>query len=417
MLNWASRFDPCCYLDSNGYANPPSSYECLVAAGATDALQAGAGAAFSLLREFQQKKRDWIFGYLSYDLKNELEALSSANPDGLGFPDLHFFCPGILILLKPGELVIAIAGDRTEAARILEEIRESPDIPEVQVREAPFCSGLSDREYLDRVGSLQQHIRAGDCYEVNFCREFHRTGHIPYPVSLFQVLNSRSPAPFAAYYRLGSRHLACASPERFLRKTGQELLSQPIKGTAPRKSQASADHDQFLQLLHSGKDRAENIMTVDLVRNDLSRAAAENSVQVDELCTIRSYAQVHQMISSVRCRIGPGVHFIDAIRYAFPMGSMTGAPKIRVMQLIESHETARRGLFSGAVGYIDPQQDFDFNVVIRAIQYNAADGYLSFQSGSAITCRSVPALELEECRLKAAVLAEVLQDSVIIPGG
>ncbi len=229
------------------------------------------------------------------------------------------------------------------------------------------------------------------------------------PFDVYHQLAGRSPNPFSGLYRVDDQWLICASPERFLRKTGQRLISQPIKGTLSRMGTDTASLDaERRQLANSSKDRAENVMVVDLVRNDLSRICREGSVQVDELFGIYSFAQVHQMISTVSGMVDEPVSMSRILKATFPMGSMTGAPKIRVMQLIEQYEKNTRGIFSGALGYIQPNGDFDFNVVIRSLMYNAQSGHLSYKVGSGITIYSEPELEWEECLLKAKAIEAVL---------
>jgi para-aminobenzoate synthetase component 1 len=273
---------------------------------------------------------------------------------------------------------------------------------------APLNARIDRNYYLQAVTALREHIRKGDCYEVNFCREQFAEMDIPSPAALFQRLNHLSPAPFAAYCKLHHRYLVCSSPERFLQKKGSRIMSQPIKGTAKRSTDPVQDAALQQQLRSSAKEQSENVMIVDLVRNDLSRTAVQGSVKVEELFGIYAFPQVHHMISTVSATMDERFHFTDAIRHAFPMGSMTGAPKVRVMELIEHYERTRRGLFSGAVGYITPEGDFDFNVVIRSILYNAEHQYVSFQTGSAITFYSDPEKEFEECQLKAKALIAAL---------
>jgi para-aminobenzoate synthetase component 1 len=236
------------------------------------------------------------------------------------------------------------------------------------------------------------------------------------PLALFFKLNETSQAPFSAFYRMNDKYLMCASPERFLKKSSRKIISQPIKGTARRGSNIGEDNEIKRSLLTNKKEQSENVMIVDLVRNDLSKTC--NNVQVDKLCDISSFKQWHQLISTVSGEIRHDVHFVDVIKNTFPMGSMTGAPKIKAMQLIEQFEKTKRGLYSGAVGYITPslsgengqggEVDFDFNVVIRSILYNQASGYLSFQVGSAITANSIPEKEYAECLLKAKGMFEAL---------
>lgn len=411
MLNWGNRFNICCFLDNNEYRLAGQSAEALLAADAVEVLQCSAGKAFEQLREFHRTRPDWLFGHLAYDLKNETERLHSAHPDHIGFPDLFFFRPRYLLRLQQQELIIS-GDDLTE--------KEANDILAACLREPvtttavatwdpfPLQSPVSREYYLQAVKALQEHIRKGDCYEVNFCREQFAQADIPDPLLLFRRLNALSPAPFAAYYKTGDKYLACSSPERFLQKQGDQLVSQPIKGTAKRSADPAQDALLREALLQSAKEQSENVMIVDLVRNDLSRTAVQGSVKVEELFGIYAFPQVHHMISTVTATLDKRFHFTDAIRYAFPMGSMTGAPKVRVLQLIEQYERSRRGLFSGAIGYITPEGDFDFNVVIRSILYNATTKVVSFQTGSAITFYSDPEKEWEECLLKAKALEAAL---------
>lgn len=410
MLSWGNRFNICCFLDNNDYRLAGSGAEALLAADAVEVLQCGAGTAFRQLKAFHSANPGWLFGYLSYDLKNETEKLSSAHPDGVGFPDMAFFRPRYLLILRQHELIISgITLTEKEAREIYEDClaQNMPSLANASPVTA-FGAHLDRASYLGAVKALQEHIRKGDCYEVNFCREQFAHEAIPDPLALFLRLNALSPSPFAAYYRNGHRYLACSSPERFLRKKGDIIISQPIKGTARRAADAHADAALLQALRNSPKERSENVMIVDLVRNDLSKTAVQGSVKVEELFGIYTFPQVHHMISTITATLSPEHHFTDAIKHAFPMGSMTGAPKLRVMELIEQYERSRRGLFSGAVGYITPEGDFDFNVVIRSILYNAKSPYISFQTGSAITFYSDPEKEWEECLLKAKALQAAL---------
>jgi para-aminobenzoate synthetase component 1 len=272
-----------------------------------------------------------------------------------------------------------------------------------------FTARVTREDYLSTVTALQRHILRGDCYEINFCQEFYAHPNHFDPFAAWQALSQASPNPFSVFYRLNDRYLLCASPERFLKKENNELVAQPIKGTAARiLHDPIADLGQGQALYRSAKDRAENVMVVDLVRNDLSRVCRPGSVSVSELFGIYAFPQVYQMISTVRGELLPGLHWTDAIAANFPMGSMTGAPKNRVVQLIDQYESSRRGLFSGAVGYVDPAGDFDFNVVIRSLLYNEERRYLSYQVGSGITFYSDPAAEYEECLLKAQGIRKAL---------
>lgn len=407
MLNWASQFNICCFLDDHHYALPPHTYECLLGAGALHTLETNAGNAFEQLKKFADTHNDWLFGHLAYDLKNETEQLSSSHFDGIGFADLLFFVPQVVIQLQQTSITISCKG--MQPADVFNSICNTAVADDVQHNIANIQSRFNRDEYLQAVRALQKHILRGDCYEINFCQEFFAEDCIIHPLSVYKALTDISPNPFTAFYKSNDKYLLCASPERYLKKSGSHIISQPIKGTWDRnKNDALIDEQKKQELLHSVKDRAENVMIVDLVRNDLSRICEESSVKVDELFGVYTFPQVHQMISTISGKLKTGLHWVDAIKATFPMGSMTGAPKKRVMELIEQYERTKRGVFSGTVGYVNPQGDFDFNVVIRSILYNAPDKYLSYQAGSGITFYSDAEKEFEECLLKAAAIKKVL---------
>ena len=362
------------------------------------------------LREFLGLRDDWVFGHLSYDLKNEIDNLQSSLEDKLGFPDLFFFIPNYVLLLDEKQLQLgSFAADHEEIFSSIINLSLSESV--ISRQDIVVKQKMDKESYLRTISAIKDHIRRGDCYELNFCQEFYAEDITIDPVAVFTKLCHVSPNPFSAFYKTGNRYLLCASPERYLKKTGQQLISQPIKGTSVRLvNNKELDQTQRDKLFESQKERSENVMVVDLVRNDLARICREGTVKVDELFGIYSFPQVHQMISTISGELGPGNDFVDIIRATFPMGSMTGAPKRKVMQLIEKYEQSRRGLFSGAVGYITPEGDFDFNVVIRSVLYNAANRYLSFSTGSAITHYSDPEQEYEECLLKGEAIRQVLRD-------
>lgn len=417
MLNWANRFNICCFLDNHQYDLPAKTYEGICAAGSLHSISLTAGTAFNHLKEFHQIHRDWIFGHLAYDLKNELEVLTSELPDYIGFPDLHFFVPEVVVFISENEIKIGLIGEHHEA--VLNEIfsqelsvinnRKNAESDDVLSVSNPVRSRFTSEHYIETVNKLRDHILRGDCYEINLCQEFYIPEIKIDPLKIFVELDKTSPNPFAAYYKYNDKYCLCASPERYLRKQGMELISQPIKGTIIRdRFNDEKDEANRNQLRNSKKEKAENVMVVDLVRNDLSKVCKEGSVTVKELFGIYSFPQVHQMISTIRGELREDLTWIEALRQCFPMGSMTGAPKKRVLELIEKYEQSRRGIFSGAIGYVDPEENFDFNVVIRSILYNDASGYLSFQAGSAITYASDAAAEYEECLLKASAIKKVL---------
>ena len=405
VLNWTKQFGTFCFLDNHHYQIQPNTVECILAAGATRQLSCKAGHALDRLEDFRKENQSWLFGHLSYDLKNEIESLTSANQDRVQFPELFFFEPQILIRLNEKEMLIE--GDFPEVT--YDEIMNGR-VETIKKPVAIDVTGkISKTDYIDIIEKLRAHILRGDCYEINFCQEFFAENADIDPIEVYEKLSAISPNPFSALYRISDHWLICASPERFLKKQYNRLISQPIKGTSKRSNDnVASDEREKDQLRTSSKDRSENVMVVDLVRNDLAKVCKEGTVHVDELYSIYSFPQVHQMISTVSGIVEDDVDFSKIMHATFPMGSMTGAPKRRVMELIEEFEQTRRGLFSGALGYISPDGNFDFNVVIRSILYNAASRYLSYQVGSGITFYSDPQHEWEECMLKAEAIKNVL---------
>lgn len=410
LLYWAQQFREVAFLDSNNYPQAYSSYDCLLAVDAFTLLQTDYDNAFEDLKQYQQTTKDWLFGYLSYDLKNDSERLQSNNFDGLDFPDLFFFQPKKIFLLKGNQLETRylhlcddeLQEDYQDITTIVPQQSTASESVVVQAR-------IDQKKYLEQVQKMQEYIHKGDIYEANFCMEFYAENATIQPLEKFQKLNAISQPPFAVFLKNNQQYLLSATPERYLRKEGEDLISQPIKGTAKRYEDPVADEKAKEDLASNPKERAENIMITDLVRNDLSRTAQKGSVQVEELCGIYSFMQVHQMISTITSKMDEKYAVIDVLRLTFPMGSMTGAPKISAMKIIEELEATKRGLYSGAVGYFTPEGDFDFNVVIRSILYNQKKQYLSFSVGSAITALSVPEQEYEECLLKAKAMKSVLE--------
>lgn len=402
-LQWAATFDAACYLDSNSFNDPYSKFDTLIAAGIRDQIIAHTGTAFAELEKFREKNPGWITGFFSYDLKNEVENLTSANPDHLNFPDLCFFAPQYLLLINDDK--IEIQADDPEY--IFECIEQQATVTS-KPGEINLQSRFSREDYTTTANKIKEHISRGDIYVTNFCQEFFADNATINPVTTFIQLNTLSPTPFAAFYKWHDNYILCASPERFLAKRDTKLISQPIKGTAKRGSTPQEDEAIKQQLRNHSKELQENVMIVDLVRNDLTHSAKPGTVKTEELFGVYTFNQLHQMISTVVCELQAGISAIQAIRNTFPMGSMTGAPKIRSMQLMEKYERSRRGVYSGAVGYFSPDNDFDFNVVIRTLLYNSAKKYLSFHAGSAITYYADAEKEYEECLLKAKAILEVL---------
>ena len=396
-------------MDSNDYPQRYSSYDCMLAVDAFTSVKTDYHNAFEDLKQYQQTTKDWLFGYLSYDLKNDVEVLHSNNFDGLDFPDLFFFQPKKIVTLKGNQIEIQyltmcddeVEEDFEEIVKGQESRANSQEIPIIQQR-------ISKESYINKVSKILEHIHRGDIYEANFCMEFFIDNANINPLEKFLKLNEISKSPLAVFFKNNTHFLLSASPERYLKKEGELVISQPIKGTAKRFLDAIEDEKSKSELASDPKERTENIMITDLVRNDLSRTAQKGSVKVEELCGIYSFEQVHQMISTITSKLDHQYTAADVIKTTFPMGSMTGTPKVSVLKIIEELEETKRGLYSGAVGYFTPNSDFDFNVVIRSILYNQEKKYASFSVGSAITSQSIPKMEYEECLLKAKAMREVL---------
>ena len=386
---------PVIYLNSNDGTG-------ILAFGEDDRMGFSHGQVLPAMDSFLQKhKGAWMFMTLSYELKNEICGLTSTNRDEMQFPAAMLWRPQYVVRINR-ENVVFLQGkvDEFSEAFVSDFMEEEMDTnfhhPHID-----FIPGIDKQTYISKVNTLKTHLQRGDIYEVNFCQEFFcHNSVIEFPTDAYFKLNTLTRTPFSAYLRMDEYSVLCYSPERYIRKSGAKLISQPIKGTAPRNSDVVKDAALAEWLKNDPKERSENVMIVDLVRNDMSRVAEKGTVRVEELCGIHSFETVHQMISTVACEVREDVCFTDILRATFPMGSMTGAPKYRAMQLIEEHESFQRGLFSGSIGYIDPNGDFDLNVVIRTVIHNAKNGYLSCGVGSAITIQSDPEKEYEECLVK-----------------
>lgn len=409
---WSNSFSDAIFLDSNDHKDKYGSFDALLAVDSDSFLSTNSNS-FEDLKQYHSKTKDWLFGYLSYDLKNELEDLKSNNYDGLSFPRLYFFRPRKLIILK---------GD-TAQFLYLDPIKQEckDDFKEIcSIAPKLFYKRAIKKDiriklrihkdaYFDKAKQFLRHIHRGDIYEANFCQEFYAVDTHIDPIATYFKLNKISETPFATLLKMENKFLISASPERYLKKMGNTIISQPIKGTAGRSKNKEDDLILKKALEEDPKERAENIMITDLVRNDLSKLALKGSVKVEELCKVYTFRQVHQMITTIKAQVEETEDPIEIIKASFPMGSMTGAPKIAAMQIIEDLEETKRGLYSGAVGYFAPNGDFDFNVVIRSILYDANKKYVSFSVGSAITAKSDPEKEYQECLLKAKAMRKVLE--------
>ncbi|MEN8123479.1 MAG: anthranilate synthase component I family protein, partial [Bacteroidota bacterium] len=406
LLSWSQKYDEVFWLDSNAdtknFNQNYSSFDTVLAVNANRKLQCDCKDAFQKLKTFRSEINDYTFGYLGYDLKNDIENLKSKNFDGLKFSDMYFFQPKKIFFLKGNKLNISyLSKYEYEIDNDLKDIQNiDVDYHNISTK-IIIQQRISKKNYIKKLVNILDHIQRGDIYEVNFCQEFYAEKTTINPLKVYSDLNKISSPPFATFLKIKDKFLLSASPERFLKRQGVKVISQPIKGTARRLKDLKKDKELAQKLSEDPKERAENIMIVDLVRNDLSKTAINDSVIVEELCKVYTFQQVHQLISTVVSKVSDTTDSVDIIKSLFPMGSMTGAPKISAMNIIEEHEETKRGLYSGAVGYFNPEGDFDFNVVIRSILYNQTNKYISFSVGGAITSQSIIENEYNECMIKA----------------
>lgn len=396
---------PLVYLNSNDKSS-------IIGFGGTDYLVTSNsnGNGLKQIESFLEKHQNrYIFCCVGYDFKNQIEKLESNNFDGCKMPDLFFYCPKYVAEIKNGEPVF-VQGESTPIAKkfILDFLCKEDTAADNQ-ESIELKPRTSKAEYIKKVKQLKNHIQQGDIYEVTFCQEFYQEdAKIEDPIAQYFKINAVTKGPFSSFISFDNQFILCGSPERFLQKKQKTLISQPIKGTAKRGGCETEDKEIKELLLNDPKERAENVMIVDLVRNDLSKIATKNSVKVDELFGIYTFETVHQMISTITAEQKHDSTFTDLLKALFPMGSMTGAPKHSAMQLIEKYEDFKRGFFSGAIGYIAPNGDFDFNVVIRSILYNKKEKYISCPVGGAITINSDPEKEYQECMTKIGAILKTL---------
>ena len=413
LLFWAQQFETVTWLDSNNYNQQYSSFDSALAADEFTSIKTDYHNAFEKLREYQTITKDYIFGYIAYDVKNDVERLTSNNFDGLDFADLYFFQPQKLVFIKGNTIefhYLKMVDDEIENDfKFIKKLKDSKN--KKLKSDIKIKLRIHKDEYHKKVTKVLDHIKRGNIYEANFCQEFYAENATINPLEVYNHLNKISEPPFATFLKIEHQYLLSATPERYIKKEGNKIISQPIKGTAKRLRSKIDDEKIASDLSRDIKERSENVMIVDLVRNDLSKTAKIGSVKVEELCKVYTFKQVHQMISTVVSEINETTHPIDILQSTFPMGSMTGAPKVSAMKIIEELEETKRGLYSGTVGYFTPTGDLDFNVVIRSIFYNEEKKYVSYSVGGAITAKSIPEKEYEECLLKAKAMKYVLLNS------
>ena len=390
-LRWANRQLNFCFLNGNHIPYNRGSFPIVLAVGNT--LPSEINSKNTLASLFGN--RNWKFGFLSYD------TFSGKND---WFSKGHFFNPHTI--LHFGHAKVEIESELEPEViwqQIQEENIESFKSPKLKTK-----YNIEKNKYVETIKKLQQHLQRGDIYQINYCLQFAASNTEIDPIALYLKLNTESPMPFSGLMKMENRFVICASPERYLKRKGNEIISQPMKGTAPCDPNPKEDELNKQHLLLSTKERAENTMIVDLVRNDLSQFCISGSVRVEKWAEIYSLKPVHQMVSTVVGNIDPKCNSEEAIWHSFPMGSMTGAPKIRAMELIKQYESFSRGAFSGSMGYIEPNGDFDFNVLIRSIFYDQREKEISYSVGSGITVLSDPLEEYQECMLKAQSIERTL---------
>ena len=371
-------------------------------------VYSGEGAITLIDKFITENKGEYIISAFSYDLKNQFESLESNNDDLTSFPDVILWIPEVIVQFEDNDYRL-VKGELTDNDRVfitsfLSDKKNSV-LPSIT-----FEPSISKEVYIDNVNLVKTEIQLGNCYELNFCQEFFakQVGDFD-SIKLFNKLYEKTKAPFSAYFSFDNWEVFCASPERYIKRKGDKLISEPIKGTIRRGETEILDQLLIQQLQNDSKERAENVMIVDLVRNDLSKIASKGSVQVDELCGIHTFETVHHMISTVSCIVLPDTSFVSCLQATFPMGSMTGAPKVSVMKLIDRFESFKRGIYSGSIGVIRPNGDFDLNVVIRSLVYNREKSVFSCSVGSAITIQSDAEKEYEECNVKIKKILGVFE--------
>ena len=413
LLDWAQKFETISYLQSSDYYKDNISqysyhkYDFLLAFNTTKTNETEYFNISQLNLYFKENK-DWLFGYFSYNLKEDLYKLQSKNKDMLLFNKVYFFQPDIVITSK-NKVITLESKTEIDIPQFISEI-EQYSINSIQDKsKVNFKARISKSIYTKTVNEIKEQIQAGNIYEMNYCQEFYDDNCEINSWQTFQKLNSISPTPFSAYFRQKDKYLLSASPERFIRRINNKIIGQPIKGTIRKTDDLQENLALINDLRNSSKEQAENVMIVDLVRNDLSQIAKQKSVKVEELFGIYSFKQLYQMISTISAEVKENISTIDIIKANFPMGSMTGAPKLSAMKIIDQYEATNRGLYSGSVGYFSPNGDFDFNVVIRSLLYNESKKYLSYTVGSAITIQSEAELEYEECLLKAKAINDTFK--------
>ena len=404
IVNFSSDQSHFTLLNSNDSFD---DYELIIAYGAESFLQSSKNS-LKKIDKYIDTVNDWIFGYLSYDLKNEIENLTDLNKDVFNLPNLYFYQPKVIWLIKEEKAEI-YSLNKKNLNEDWDHINSIDYKDFTEKSSVDLITRTSKEEYVRKIKNIKQRILQGDCYEMNYCFDMFSKNKTINPYKTYIKLNDYTRSPMSTFFKLNHLYLLSSSPERFIKRINRKIISQPIKGTAKRGLDSKEDEKIKYTLLSSPKELSENHMIVDLVRNDLSRVAEKGSVKVKNLNKLNTFKRVHQLISTIEAEIAVKTKFSKIITGMFPMGSMTGAPKIESMNIIDEYESTKRGLYSGSIGYIKPNKDFDFNVVIRSIIYDKLLKEINVSVGSAITFKSDPESEFEECLLKAEPMIKSLK--------
>ncbi len=407
---YASQFNPCAILDSCDIQPQCQKglYKLIIGWGGK-IIEPKEGENLKSIYSAWHQSEGWLFGVLGYNLKNEIEKLSSTKHSCFNWPDAGFFVPEMVITITWDDKLTMHGANTKDVFDSIERFEMDMNQKNTVTKNSPLIADFNETDHYATIQKIKEQIRNGNVYELKLCSRFlYEKFELANPYRLYDELIGISPSPFSAYFALDNRYVLSASPERYLAKNGDTMVSQPIKGTRARGKHLEDDTQIKHELENSQKDRAENVMIVDLVRNDMARVAKAGTVKVEELFGIYSYSHVHQMVSTIISKLDTAYTWKDAIRATFPMGSMTGAPKIAAMNWIDFYEHSNREWFSGALGYIDPQGNMDFNVLIRSMFYDSTLHKIAYYAGGAITIDSDADEEYREMLLKAKAIDGLL---------
>lgn len=393
-MRFLADSDTFSYFDNNAYAIAPNRYELLAGKGVVSADDTIDIAS------------DWRMGHRCFEAGDQRAA------DSEGFEPQATYTPHTVIFIAFQSSELTIETYEKDVDSVLQAILDAPPIPPfvMDTPQASFHTPISKEAYLQTLAQIKADIYVGKYYEINYCIPYYLDDIQLDPIALFHYQNQLNPSPMAVCYRQGADYLICTSPERFLFTAGPSIYAQPIKGTAPKTKIGWTEAQLQQALAASEKDKAENVMIVDLTRSELAKCCAINTVRVPELFGIYTFPYVFQMISTISGSLEADMDFHKILSHTFPMGSMTGAPKPTVIRHIQQYESVDRGLYSGTVFYIQPDEDFDSNVVIRSLLYHSTQHRLQFHVGGAITYDSIAEQEWEELSWKALSMKKVLQN-------